>query len=181
MKKEKRLIKYEFVSAIFSMILGTLLHFTYDWSDKNTFVGIFSAINESTWEHLKILFFPILITTIIGYFYTKKETDNYICYKVKGLLLSIIFTTVFFYTYNGVLGSNILILDISSFYASIILGEVYTIKQIKKKEKCNQKVTAFILILLTISFVVYTFYTPHIGIFKDPLSNTYGIYKRLYG
>ena len=42
---------------IFAMILGSLLHFTYEWSNENSFVGSFSAINESTWEHLKLLFF----------------------------------------------------------------------------------------------------------------------------
>ena len=180
MKKNTNIIKLEFITMFFSMILGSLLHFTYNWSGNNTFVGIFSAINESTWEHLKILFFPILLTIIIGYIYSKKDIENYICYKTKSLLLSLSFIVVFFYTYNGVLGGNIILLDISSFYVAILLGEYYTIKQIKKNCPCNKNIYMFVLILLSISFIIYTFYTPSLGIFKDPVTSTYGIYKKKY-
>ena len=62
------ILTFQILSAIFTIVLGTILHFTFKWSNKNPLVGSFSAVNESTWEHLKLLFFPMLITTIIGYF-----------------------------------------------------------------------------------------------------------------
>lgn len=65
----KKLLKYQILSAIFTIILGTLLHFTYEWSGNNAFVGAFSSINESTWEHLKLAFYPMLITSIIRLFF----------------------------------------------------------------------------------------------------------------
>ena len=65
----KKLLKYQIFSAIFTIILGTLLHFTYEWSGNNAFVGAFSSINESTWEHLKLAFYPMLITSIIRLFF----------------------------------------------------------------------------------------------------------------
>ncbi len=65
----KKILKYQIFSAIFAIILGTLFHFTYEWSGNNAFIGAFSSINESTWEHLKLTFFPMLITTIIRIFY----------------------------------------------------------------------------------------------------------------
>lgn len=65
----KKLLKYQILSAIFAIILGTLLHFTYEWSGNNAFVGAFSSINESTWEHLKLAFYPMLITSIIRLFF----------------------------------------------------------------------------------------------------------------
>ena len=64
---------YQIVSAIFVSIVGTLLHFTYKFFGENSFVASFSAVNESVWEHLKLLFFPLLLTTIIGYFYIEKK------------------------------------------------------------------------------------------------------------
>lgn len=45
----------------FVLVLGTLSHFFFDWSGENRLVGIFAAVNESTWEHLKLLFFPALL------------------------------------------------------------------------------------------------------------------------
>ena len=57
--KKISLRKFEIISTFFAIALGTLLHFTFEWSGNNPVVGIFSAVNESTWEHLKILFFPM--------------------------------------------------------------------------------------------------------------------------
>ena len=67
---------YQIFSIIFISILGTLLHFTYRLSGENRLVAIFSSINESVWEHLKLLYFPMLITIIIGYFYIGKDFQN---------------------------------------------------------------------------------------------------------
>ena len=59
---------YQILSIIFVCITGTLLHFTYEFFNENIFVAVFSAVNESVWEHLKLLFFPMLVSTIVGYF-----------------------------------------------------------------------------------------------------------------
>ena len=52
---------YLYLSALATVILGTLLHFTYQWSGRNPVIGIFSAVSESTWEHLKLLAIPMLL------------------------------------------------------------------------------------------------------------------------
>ena len=65
----KKVFKFHIFSIIFSIILGILLHFAFEWSGNNLFIATFSAVNESTWEHLKLVFFPMLITIIISYFY----------------------------------------------------------------------------------------------------------------
>ena len=76
MTKKSSILKFEIISAIFMLVVGTLLHFTFGWSNNNPLIGTFSAVNESTWEHLKLLFFPMLISTIIGYFYKWKVIPN---------------------------------------------------------------------------------------------------------
>ena len=58
-------LKTNLFRFIFISVLGVLLHFTYEWSGDNAVVGLFSAVNESTWEHLKLLFFPFLLLTIL--------------------------------------------------------------------------------------------------------------------
>lgn len=173
--KKNKLIQFEILSTIFTFIVGTILHFTYDWSNHNPLVGYFSAVNESTWEHLKLLFFPMLITTIIGYFYLKNDTSNYLCTRVKSIIISIIFIIIFFYTYTGILGHNIAFIDISSFFIAVIIGEVYTIKKSNNTSPCNNILVLIILILLTLGFILFTFLTPHIGLFKDPVTGLYGI------
>ncbi len=175
MNEKKKLLKWELFSTLFTFILGTILHFTYNWSNNNPLVGCVSAINESTWEHLKLIYFPMLITTISGYYYLKHDLSNYLCTKVKGIILSLIFIIVFFYTYTGILGKNIAFINISSFFIAVIIGEVYTLKKSNNILPCHNILPITILILLTLGFILFTFFTPHIGLFKDPITGLYGL------
>lgn len=165
---------YQIFSTIFVFVLGTLLHFVYDWSGQNQIIGSFSAVNESTWEHLKLIFFPMLITIIIGFFYLGKTVPNFICSKTIGLLVSLAFTVIFFYTYTGILGTNIAFIDISSFFIAVILGEFLSYVLIVNNFKCNNKIAIIILSILFILFIVFTYNPPRIGLFKDPVTGEYG-------
>jgi hypothetical protein len=172
---KKNFLKFEILSTIFVMIIGTLLHFTFEWSHNNLFIGSFSAVNESTWEHLKLAFFPMLLTTIVGYFYTQKEFPNYLCAKTQGILVALSFIVVFFYTYTGIIGTNFAILDIASFFVAVILGEYVSYKKIISKSYCSNSIALIILLILFLCFIIFTFYPPHIALFKDPVSNIFGI------
>ena len=175
----KKIRNYQIFSIIFTFILGTLLHFTYKLSGENQIVAIFSSINESVWEHLKLLYFPILLTIIIGYFYIGKDIPNFICVKTLGIIVAMAFIVIFFYTYTGILGKSIPAIDIASFFIATILGEFTAYVLIVNKFKCNNNVVAIIvLIIIFICSIVFTFYTPNIGIFKDPVTGQYGIPKK---
>lgn len=170
-----KILNYEIISTIFIWILGTVLHFTYELSNNNIFVGFFSAVNESTWEHLKLIFFPMLISTIIGFFYFKNEYKNYLCTKTLGLLLAIFITISIFYTYTGIIGTNFAIIDISLFFFSTLAGQIYSYKKLKSNTKCNKIIYFSILILLLICFIIFTTNPPNINLFLDPVTNTFGI------
>lgn len=170
-----KILNYEIISTIFIWIIGTLLHFTYELSNNNIFVGFFSAVNESTWEHLKLIFFPMLISTIIGFFYFKNEYKNYLCTKTLGLLLAIFITISVFYTYTGIIGTNFTIIDISLFFFSTLVGQIYSYKKLKSNTKCNKIIYFSILILLLICFIIFTTNPPNINLFLDPVTNTFGI------
>ena len=64
MKQLKRCI---IIGTIFVLILGTLSHFFYEWSNDNQIIGLFSPVNESVWEHMKLVFFPMLFYSIIAF------------------------------------------------------------------------------------------------------------------
>lgn len=179
MNNKKSISIFQILSVIFTITLGILLHFTYDWSNQNLLIGAFSAINESTWEHLKLLFFPMLITTIIGYFYIGKNISNFLCAKTIGIVSSIFFTIVFFYTYTGILGTNYAVLNILTFIFSVILGEYITYKIIVSYFSCENNIAIISLILLFLCFIFFTYYTPKLGLFKDPISGKYGVTNNL--
>lgn len=178
MTNKKQILKFQIFSIVFTMVLGTLLHFTYEWSNYNPFVAAFSSTNESTWEHLKLLFFPMLFTTIIGYFFIKKYSSSYLCSKVLGIITAISFVTIFFYTYTGILGTNIAVLDIGSFFVAVLLGECVAYKRLISNHSCNDFIAFIVLITLFLSFVFFTYFPPRLGYFQDPVTNQYGIVRR---
>lgn len=166
---------YPILSIIFVCITGTLLHFTYEFFNENIFVAAFSAVNESVWEHLKLLFFPMSISTIVGYFYIGKNIHNFLCSRLLGIIASMLFIIIFFYTYTGIIGTNIAFIDIVSFFIAVILGERLAYKLMISDFECNKKISIIILIFILICFIIFTYFTPNIGIFKDPVTNQYGI------
>ena len=157
-------------------LTGTILHFLYDWLGQSNFIAPFSGINESTWEHMKLLFWPMFIFAIVQSFFFR-ERENFWCIKLRGILLGIVIIPVIFYTYNGVIGRspdwiNIAIFFISAAIAYIYETRIFNIGTVVCK---NPKIPIVLLCLIAVLFAIFTFLTPQIGIFKDPLTGTYGI------
>lgn len=171
----KKIRNWQILAILFTLIVGTLLHFTYEWSGNNQIVGTFSAINESTWEHLKLIFFPMLVFAIFEGTRVYNETNNYIEAKTIAIVFGMLFITVFFYTYTGIIGKNFAVLDIGSFVIATILSEFISYKIMKKESFSTRKtriISVIILILITIMFVFFTFNPPNINYFRDPVQMT---------
>ena len=94
---------------------GTLLHFLYDWTGKHSLVSPFSGVNESTWEHMKLLFWPLFLFALVQRFFFKDQ-ENYWCVKLAEILLGITLIPVLFYTYNGMFGKSPDWVNIAIFY-----------------------------------------------------------------
>lgn len=172
----KKLLKYDIIGFIFVSILGTLSHFFFEWSGDNTFIGLFTPINESAWEHLKLIFFPYLIWSIIELIIMKKT--NIFSSKFIGVIVGMAATLSFFYTYTGIIGKNIDWLNILSFFIGVIIAffiDYILIKSEKLKNK-SINITAIILfVIMSAIFILFTFAPPIIPLFKDPITSSYGI------
>lgn len=155
---------------------GTLLHFLYDWLGEAKWIAPISGVNESTWEHMKLLFVPMFIYAIIQSFFFR-DRENFWCIKLRGILLGILLIPVIFYTYNGVIGKSPDWLNIAIFFVSAAIAYLYETRLFNENKLLCKSPKARIAILCGIAllFVVFTFATPEIGIFKDPLTGTYGI------
>lgn len=172
-KKEVR--NWQIGVTIFSIIFGTVLHFLYEWSNENQIIALFSAVNESTWEHLKLLFFPMLISTIIGFSYKGKVIPNYLCAKVLGIILAMSFVVIFFYTYVGIIGTNFAIVDIGSFFIAVGLGQYVAYQKMQSTSSCSNVIPIIILLVLCSCFLIFTFFPLHIALFEDPIIGLFGI------
>lgn len=160
---------------IFISILGVLLHFTYEWSGDNPAVGLFSAVNESTWEHLKLIFFPMLLLTMIEFLWShiqeKPLPENYLPARTIGILSGMAFIVVVFYTLNGVLGRNYEILNIALYFAGVIYA-LRTENRLESRQMCiNDYVSMTILAILAVAFFAFTNYPPELGVFAVPTTD----------
>jgi hypothetical protein len=176
MLKNKSIFWYELAGMVFIIILGSMLHFTFEWSGYQPIVGVFSAVNESVWEHLKIAFWPTLFYLIFEYGYLYKKSNNFFFAKAVGIYLIIIVIPIIFYSYTFFFEENILI-DIGSFIFAIIFGQYisYRLLTRNKLTKTFELIAVMTIIILTLAFIVFTFFPPQIQLFQDPISGDYGI------
>ncbi len=155
---------------------GTILHFLYDWTGRNILVSPFSGVNESTWEHMKLLFWPLFLFALVQRLFFKDQ-KNYWYIKLAEILLGLMLIPVLFYTYNGAFGKSPDRLNIAIFYISallVFLFERWAFKQ--NRLQCRHpRLTFAIICLIGVLFVVFTFMPPQIPLFQDPLTGTYGV------
>ena len=156
-------------------LCGTLLHFLYEWTGESVLVAPFSGVNESTFEHMKLLFWPLFLFAIVERFFFR-ERKNLWCIKLKGTLLGLTLIPVLFYTYNGVIGKSPDWINIAIFFISAMITFIYETRLFGKKDgKCAGRVAFLMLLGIGALFVLFTFKTPALGIFEDPLTGVYGI------
>ncbi len=156
--------------------VGTILHFLYDWLGEAKWIAPIAGVNESTWEHMKILFWPMFIFAIVQSFFFRDREDFW-CVKLRGILLGTILIPVIFYTYNGVIGKSPDWINIAIFFFSAAIAYIYEARLFNaEKFICRSgKKSIVALSAIALLFIVFTFLTPEIGIFKDPLTGTFGI------
>jgi len=178
MAMEKKLKIWLILGIILTIIFGTLLHFTFEWSGNNPIVGFFSAVNESSWEHLKLLFWPMLLYGLLQYFITGKRYANYLPALAIGILAGMIFILALFYTYSGIVGDNILGMDILTFVLGVIFAYWTAYKVIingKFSGRIGRISGILILIILLTCFIFFTTNPPSIALFQDPITGGYGL------
>lgn len=163
-----------FYTFIIISILGTLLHFTYDLSGKKIWVGIFSSVNESVWEHIKLLLTPIFLLETVKYVF--QDQNNYFIRLLLMLLASITLTILFEYFITKYIKNFKPIFYISSFYITSLIVSIidYIIKHINPFYALNI-VSMIICLMIFILYLTFTIFPPRYRIFKDPITGTYGI------
>ena len=160
----------------FATLGGTLLHFLFDWTGGSLLVAPFSGVNESTWEHMKLLYWPLFLFALVQRRFFK-SVENFLCVKLAGVFVGLMLIPVLFYTYNGVFGKspdwvNIVIFYISA--AAAFLLEWWLFQ--KGRPDCGRPWLAFACTcLIGVLFVAFTFAPPQIPLFRDPLTGSHGI------
>ena len=173
---KKHLFLWQLAGLTFTAILGTLLHFLFDWTKSPSLAPI-SAVNESTWEHMKLLFFPSFFFALIQNRFFRREFPNFWWVKLVGISFGLLLIPVLFYTVNGAFGKFPDWLNILFFFISITAAyflEFYLFRH--DYLLCKFPFLALsALFLIALAFGVFTFYPPQIPLFQDPVTGFYGI------
>ena len=164
------------ISFLVISIVGTLLHFVYEWSNHNKIVSLFAAVNESTWEHIKIALTPMCLWGLYdGYVYG--FSPNYFLAKSISLLAVIIIIPLLFYGYKIFTKKSILIIDIMIFYIAIACSIgifYYLIKNIDCTFICSY-IGAILLFIIFGFYLLLTIMPIKNELFLDPITKKYGI------
>lgn len=159
-------MKY-FRGFLFTAAAGTLLHFLFDWTGS-PLAAVVSGVNESVWEHMKLLFMPVFL-------YLAVSGANR---AVGAVSLAVGLTVIagVYYTYTGALGIRITALDIGLYYvAAAVTFWLQKRFQNRWQGRWQQAAGWMLLTVLGLAFVVWTFLPPHRPLWQDPLTGGYGI------
>lgn len=165
-----RLKKYMMIGVGFVLITGTISHFMYEWSGNNRMIGLFCPVNESTWEHMKLVFFPMLFFSVFMRRRLQKNSPCIFSALSFGILIGTFLIPIIFYTYTGILGYNIFILDVAVFILSVIFAFYFAYKFASTcKVKCYIVRLRVLVFIVMVCFFLFTYHPPQIGLFAAPI------------
>lgn len=173
----KRLAKLEFFGFLFVGVLGVIMHFAYQWSNESKVIALLAPINESPWEHLKLLFFPYVIYGVYEAIRLTDEKFNVYFAKLIGILSAFFITLAIYYISLGATGKMFDAVNIASFFIGAAGGYIISYCIINKsigKGLINGLSIAGLLVIALL-FMFLTHFPIKIPLFLDPQSMTYGI------
>ena len=166
---------FMWISIITISILGTLAHFIYESAHHNKTIGLFAAVNESTWEHIKIALTATFIWSLLdGAFFG--INDNYFLAKITSLLIITFAIPLVFYSYRHFAKHSILVIDISIFYLAIILSQLafYAILDLPPQGFAVAYLSTLVTFVFFGAYMTLTLKPLKQVLFKDPLTGKYG-------
>lgn len=173
----KKILLWEMLGILFTFLIGALLHFTFELSGEWTPMAIISGVNESTWEHFKIGFWPAFAWGIIEFFIFGKKVKNFFFAKGISFLVMPVVIAALFYGYTLIFKIESLVIDIIIFFIAIAVAQVvsYRLMLMRQKKLSLNIIGGVIIIIGIVLFSLLSFFPPECPIFKDPVTGGYGI------
>ena len=174
----KRLFFWELAGFLFTSAVGSLLHFVYEWSGGSLAAAVVSGVNESTWEHMKLLFVPMFLFSVVQACVLGKNYPNFLAVRAVSILTGLALIPVLYYTYTGVWGqmrdwANITVFFLAALGAFLL--DASLLRRNRLSSPWQQVLGLIVLWALAFCFVWCTFRPPHIALWRDPTTGTYGI------
>ena len=171
--------KIKVIGVFISFILAVILHFIYGWM-PNTFISVIAPVNESIWEHMKLIVSSSLIFSIFEYFIYKKKDivfDNFILSYAISCILGIIVYLLLYIPLNDIFGHKAYI-AISLLFLILIFVQIVSYYIMNKSNiKHSSDVGILLILIIYFAFGYLTYHPPKINLFYDYMNKGYGIIK----
>jgi hypothetical protein len=170
--------KYELAGFLFTAVAGTMLHFVYAWSGYCSLAAAFAPVNESVWEHMKLLFIPVFVFSMIQFLVRGRAELDGLAARGISALAGTALIPVLYYTYTGILGRDWLWMDLVIFYTAAA-GTFWLNGSLRRKGALlgsGWQVLGFLLLWGMLFLMIWcTFRPPHLPMWRDPVTGGYGI------
>lgn len=175
------MLKFVLISIPFLFVIGSVMHFVYKLSGNSRIVALIAPVNESIFEHSKLLLFPITIVWLFYYFINKSNinSDNYFFAMLINIIISIIAMFSFYYTYKGIIGNSYLWIDILDLLISLVISQLVANHVYVYSSSISQYVSISFIMLIYLVYFYLTYKPLKIPLFFDKKSKSYGINKKL--
>ena len=173
----KRLFWWEAAGFLFVGAAGPLLHFLYEWTGESLPVAAIAAVNESTWEHMKILFVPLFVFSVVQMCFLSSAYPNFLAVRAASALTGLLLIPTLFYTYSGILGTSFSWVNVAIFYLAdlgMFLLDFRLLRSGRMSAAWQQVVGLMVLWGLMFCFVWCTFRPPQLGLWQQPLTECFG-------
>jgi len=174
----KKILSWEIAGGIFIIVFGTTLHFWFAWTDYWRPVALIAAVNESTWEHFKMAFWPGFFFALIEHRFLKEVAHNFFFAKFVGLLAMPFITVILFYGYTSLTGTHMLWADVIVFILSVVGGQWVSLTLLTRAENSQLKLQILGisgLVIMVVAFSLLSYFPLNNFIFEHPGTGEYGI------
>ncbi len=161
---------------VWTIVIGSLLHFTFEWSHGSLLVGLFSAVNESVWEHLKLLFVPATVWAAFRHKWRASDWVRASATDGLALLAGLLLINGGYYLYRMFLPHEF-VLDLFLFVSAAActhFGPLLTRRYVPERQAWQYSAT-LIMLAVFVAFALATLMPPHLPVFQDPRTGGYGI------
>jgi len=174
----KVVLAWELAGIVLISLVGTSLHFVFAWTGYWRPAGLIAAVNESTWEHFKMAFWPALFYAFLEYPFLRNKTRNFWVAKCAAFLTMPLVTLLLFYGYTAITGHHYLFADVIIFFLSVVAGQLVSYRILTSGETTNRPIHGLalaIIALLVLAFSLLSYYPPRSFLFRHPETGEYGI------
>ena len=168
--------KWKVISVIFIFLLSALMHFIYDWF-PTFFTSLFFPVNESIWEHNKIIVMSFLVLAILEKVYYKKRKNVIFAECISSLVCMILVMLIFTPIYLYILKTNDnMIVTFAIFILAIIISQIVSYRLLQKEYNSRwEELGVILFVIFFLINIIFTYYPPHVAIFYDYTNKIYGL------